>query len=105
MVTRRVGLKLGGKFIGSDPASPAVVYADRDALGGWEVAILTKQDDGTYFARLEATGKAICVTPERAIESRDNVGGWETFRAGEIPPDWPPKLIHDHGLVFDVVYA
>ena len=106
MTTKLVGLRLTGKFIGADPGHPETVYADRDQLGSWEEVDLTKRDDGKFTAHLRSAHRALSVTDRRTLDTRPagTSGPWETFRGGELPPDWPAKLISDNGLVFDVVY-
>lgn len=106
-MTRRIALKLAGKYVGANPSEPTdAAYADREAVGGWETLELTKRDDGKYEVRFVDAHKAMSVTPAREIQTRawDAIGGWEVYRAAEIPPDWPAKLISDNGLAFEIEY-
>ena len=106
MTTRRVAYKLAGKYVGADPNITEGIYADRDAVGGWEVGELTKRDDGRFVARLEAAHCLVSCTTAQKLERRgwDAIGHWEIARAAEIPPDWPMKLMYDNGLVLDLEY-
>lgn len=125
--TRRVYLKLKGKFIGVDPTpqtsakGPAdkrgratvirlegdaqfPVYADRESGGSWEAVDLTKHADGTFDARFVASGRQLSLTPN-GLETRSTVGAWETVRAHEQPPDWKTILLYRSDAPSDVLEA
>ena len=83
----RVHLKRGNKFIGVDPSTPGVVYADRDTGSEWERVELTKRSDGHFDARFIAANRQLAMTPDGRLETRDAgaVGPWESFYATEQP--------------------
>lgn len=123
--TRRVYLKLKGKFIGVDPTPQTSakgpvdrrgratvvklegdaqfpVYADRASGGAWEAVDLTKHDGGTFDARFVASGRNLSLTPA-GLETRSTVGAWETVRAHEQPPDWSTILLYRSDAPSDVL--
>ncbi len=84
----KVGLRLHGQAIGIDPGdSHAAVYANRAAVGGWEVGELTPNGDGKFNVRFLATNRQLSQQPDGTLESRPAgaIGGYESFYATDQP--------------------
>jgi hypothetical protein len=90
----KIGLRLHGKAIGIDPTPKAgtiddaryPVYADKDQIGAWETAELTKHADGRFDVRFLAANRQLSITPF-GLESRvaGTFGLWEMVYATDQP--------------------
>lgn len=70
--------KLGGKYIGVDPAKPKIVYTDRFAGGPWEELIVVQRGpEGWYDITTAFTKRAIVVDKgTKTLNTRDNHDGY-----------------------------
>ncbi len=83
-----VGLRLRGQALGIDPDDPrAAVYANRAAIGAWEVAELAPNGDGHFNVRFLATNRQLSQQPDGSLQSRiaGAIGAYESFYATDQP--------------------
>jgi hypothetical protein len=82
-----VGLKLGARFISSEPGHTDIEFRDVPAPTAWQKIRMIEQPDKHVRFEFADSGLTLCVTPNGTMETRPSgtAGPWETFIAGEAP--------------------
>jgi hypothetical protein len=83
----RVYLKSAGKYVGVEPSTPEVVYANREHPGAWEEVELTDHGGGLFDARFVSADRVLSIQPDGKLETRKagTFDAYEQVRATTQP--------------------